>query len=168
MDNSQRLRELLVKQRFLDGLSDEHCQRLASIGRVVGFRAGTEIFKEGGRADELYLLVTGRVELCMNIPARGCTPILTLEEGDLLGWSAALGSGEMTASALATTDVEAIGLPGGPLRLLCEQDHTIGFEFMRRVAAALSRRLVATRLQALDLFASPAEVGPAAGPGRGR
>jgi len=151
--DTQQLRLALGKMRFLAGLSDEDQQKLVQISQAVELPAGTEIFTEGTVSADLYLLLSGRVELCMSVPARGCVPILTLEEGDLLGWSAALGQGEMTATAVAVKDTQAIALSADKLQALCHQDHDIGYQVMRRVAIALSRRLVATRLQLLDMFA---------------
>ena len=157
--DTQRLRQELGKMRFFVGLSDEDQQQLVKISQFVEFAPGEEVFTEGTVATNLYLLLSGRVELCMNVPARGCLPILTLEEGDLLGWSAALDQGEMTATAVSIKPTQAIALSAEKLRELCQQQHDIGYEVMRRVALTLSRRLVATRLQVLDLFAdSPPSV----------
>ena len=36
---------------------------------------------------------------------------------------------------------------------LCAANHEFGFHLMQRLASSLSKRLVATRLQLLDLFA---------------
>ena len=153
--DKQHLEQVVSELQFLDGLSVGDQQKLAQISRLMDFSAGTQIFSEGSDTNELYLLRSGRVELCLNVAARGCVPILTLEEGDLLGWSAALGQGEMTTTAVAVKDTHAVGITADKLQVLCEQDHDIGYEIMRRVAVALSRRLVATRLQVLDVFADP-------------
>ena len=83
----------------------------------------------------------------------GGLPVLTLEAGDLLGWSGLVDSTQVTATAIAVQDTRAIALPADRLKALCQEDHDIGYEIMRRVAVALSRRLVATRLQLLDMFA---------------
>jgi CRP-like cAMP-binding protein len=162
---THQLRQILGEQRFLAGLSDEDQWKLAKIARSCDFAAGTEIFTEGSSTADLYIVRSGRVELCMNVPAQGCLPILTLEAGDLLGWSAALGKGEMTATATAVIDTQVIALGADELQQLCEDDHDIGYDIMRRVATALSRRLVATRLQVLDLFRQTMQHSPAIGTG---
>jgi len=151
--SKQQICQILRESRFSAGLSEAGVERIADAACLTDFPEGTTIFAEGTDTSQLYLLQSGRVELCMNVPTRGCLPILTLEEGDLLGWSAVLGEQEMTATAVAVTDTQAIALEADQLRELCAQDHDIGFEIMRRVAVALSRRLVAARLQVLDLFA---------------
>lgn len=162
METSQ-LRQILGELRFLAGLSDEDQGKLAEIARSCDFAAGTEIFAEGSTTADLYIVRSGRVELCMNVPAQGCLPILTLEAGDLLGWSAALGQDEMTSTAVAVIDTQVIALRADELQQLCEEDHDIGYDIMRRVAIALSRRLVATRLQVLDLFHESSQHSPAIG-----
>ena len=154
----QQLQKILNELRFSAGLSDEDQQKLAEISRAQDFPAGTIIFTEGSKPEDLYLLRSGRVELCMTVPARGCLPILTLETGDLVGWSVVVGHGEMTATAMAVEDTQVIAISAHKLRELCDQDHDIGYQIMRRVAVTLSQRLVATRLQALDLFADSSPI----------
>jgi len=46
----------------------------------------------------------------------------------------------------------AIAADGRQLLAICEQHPRFGYEFMKRAALALSRRLNATRLQLLDVY----------------
>ena len=146
-----KIQEAFREMRFTSGLSDEDAGKLGMISEWVEFPAATTIFAEGNQTDYLYLIANGRVELSMSIPEKGLLPILTLESGDLLGGSPALLQGEMTMTATAILDTEAVKVDANALRVLCESDHDIGYEVMRRVAMALMNRLVATRLQVLDV-----------------
>jgi CRP-like cAMP-binding protein len=116
------------------------------------YAPGTSIFEEGARHDELHVVVSGHVRLDMRVPGKGRIPILTAGPGDVLAWSAVIGDQVMTTSALAMEEVETTALAGSALRAACEADHELGYQVMRQLAGALSRRLVATRLQLLDLF----------------
>lgn len=98
----------------------------------------------------------------MNVPGRGAVRILTLGPGEMAGWSALLDQGKMTASAVAVQDSEVIVAAADKLRQLCETNHDFGYHLMRQMAAALSERLVATRLQLLDLFADAPPAPPRA------
>ncbi len=49
----------------------------------------------------------------------------------------------------------AVAISGLELRQLCNTDFEVGYHVMGQVASALSQRLLATRLQLLDLFAKP-------------
>ncbi|HAW27385.1 MAG TPA: hypothetical protein DCY03_04590, partial [Planctomycetaceae bacterium] len=53
-----------------------------------------------------------------------------------------------------------IAIDADALAEVCEQDHDIGYQIMRRVALALSQRLVASRLQVLDMYAVTDEAHP--------
>ena len=143
----------LAELRFSVGLSDEDVRKLAAISELVKFSAGKTIFTEGSKAEHIFLLRDGRVELRMCAPAQGCLTLLTVEGGDLLGWSPALTQGEMTATAVTIKDTHAIRIASDKLQALCEADHDIGYEMMRRIAISLSSRLTATRLQVMDMHA---------------
>ena len=60
--------------------------------------------------------------------------------------------GEMTATVAAVDDTQTIAINAAKLRALCDEDHDIGYQIMRLIAKALSQRLVASRLQVLDMF----------------
>ncbi len=147
--------DLLQKAHFASKLPAAVLERLAAIARVVEWNEGALIFREGDHRDDLYVLSSGHVTLEVNVPGRGLTRILTVRSGELLAWSALLGDGRMTTSAIATEPTQAIAISGRELRQLCEADHEVGYHVMGQVASALSQRLLATRLQLLDLFAKP-------------
>ena len=140
-------------------------ERLVSLATIQQVRSGTVLFREGQTADCIAVIASGSVLLEMSVPARGAVRLLTLARGDLLGWSAVLGGGAVTATAIAQSDVRLVRFEGGELASLCEQDHEVGFHVMRRLAWALSRRLTATRLQLLDLYSPVAPVLPEASSG---
>jgi CRP-like cAMP-binding protein len=69
----------------------------------------------------------------------------------------------MTASALALEATQVVSIDADELLALCEQNHTLGYQVMRRMSHSLANRLIATRLQLLDLFADspvPSPPGP--------
>ena len=155
--NQLELLEGMRTLRFSAEFNDATARKLADVLSPQQYAAGKVIFEEGAANPWLYLIVEGEVALEMCIPARGCTRILTLGPGDLLAWSSVLGGARMTAGAHALTDVRVLVASAQAILNLCAADHTFGFEFFQGVAAALSKRLVATRLQLLDLYGdSPA------------
>lgn len=151
--NKQKILQVLRDLRFSADLSEEDLDKLAEIAELDEFAAGTTIFSEGSKAPHIFLLRNGRVELRMCAPAKGCLTLLTLEGGDLLGWSPTLLQREMTTTAVAVEKTQVIRIAADELRSLCDADHDIGYEMMRRIAVALSNRLVATRLQVMDVHA---------------
>lgn len=157
MDTSQ-LKYILEELHFSAGMPREVLEQLAGESTVQQVPAGTVVFREGSPNQNLYLIRNGRLALEMNVPGRGPVPILTLGPGEMVGWSALLNQGKMTASALAVQETEVVVAAAQQLHQLCEANHDFGYHLMRQMADALSQRLVATRLQLLDLFADAASV----------
>lgn len=155
LDETQ-LRYLLEELRFTQDLPSDVLQQLADEVRMIRVPSGATLFREGSPCETIYLIVSGHFVLGMNVPGRGTVPILTVGKGEMFGWSSLLRTGRMTTNAVATEDTTCLVARGAKLAELCEANHTFGYYLMRRMAAAISDRLVATRLQLLDMFADPA------------
>jgi CRP-like cAMP-binding protein len=80
--------------------------------------------------------------------------ILTVEEGDLLGWSALVPPHRATSEAIAVEPVRLLSFNGADLRAALRADHALAASVYPRVLQAVARRLSATRLQLLDLFSA--------------
>ncbi|HET6884377.1 MAG TPA: Crp/Fnr family transcriptional regulator [Pirellulales bacterium] len=147
--------DLLRGLGFSGQVPREMLEELAAVSAVVNFPAGAAMFHEDVENHFLYLVERGRVGLDMHVPGRGRVRILSVGSGDILAWSALLAKGLMTVSAVALEDTQAIAVSGPTLSKCCETNHELGYQVMRRMAEALSHRLIATRLQLLDLFGEP-------------
>jgi CRP/FNR family transcriptional regulator, cyclic AMP receptor protein len=147
------LTQVLGTLHFSETLPDRVLERLAQLATVRGFPSDAVLFREGARNEQLMIIASGRVALDMHVPGRGDVRILSLGPGDMVAWSALLGSGQMTASAVALEDTQLICMPGVEVLAICQADSAIGYHLMSKVGHALGNRLVATRLQLLDLFA---------------
>ncbi len=137
---------------FLRGLSEGQLFEIAALSQVEVFPSGHAIFREGAEATDAYLVSQGSVSLEVCGPGTGCRRIMTICAGELLGWSPLLEQGRLTATARALAPTTAIRLPAAPVLALCQRDSQLGFELMRRIALAMSKRLSAARLQLLDIF----------------
>ena len=138
---------------FGAGLSPEAVARLAGAASIRDVEPGTELTREGQVTDALSIVLAGRVALRMLVPERGMVTILTVEPGDIVGWSAIVPPHRGTATAIAIEPVRLLELPGDRLRALLRSDHALAASVYPRVLQAVSRRLSATRMQLLDLFA---------------
>jgi CRP/FNR family transcriptional regulator, cyclic AMP receptor protein len=148
----------LQKIPWFRELKEEHLKKIADMAFVHRFKAGEIFFREGDPQGNIYFVIEGRVALDMFIPHRGKVRFYTAEQGDLVGWSSVTPSiHQRTAGAVAVIDTVAIGMDAAKLNELCEEDHDLGFLFMRRLANDVANRLLVTRLQLMDIFAKPAE-----------
>lgn len=157
--------DLIADSEFLQAVPTELHPQLEQLAREHRYSPGTPLFMEGTQHNDFHVIATGHARLDMQVPRRGRVPILTAGPGDILAWSALLGDGVMTSSAVAMGPVQTVAFSGEALRQLCESQHEIGYHVMRQLSRSLSRRLVATRLQLLDLFAdhAPLDLTPAIG-----
>jgi CRP-like cAMP-binding protein len=144
--------DLLKTVRLLQAIPERLLAKLVPMATVERAAANRVLFTEGTLCDRIYFVVDGLVALDMHVPRRDPTRILTVGPGEVLAWSALLSDQRMTASATVLEDTRLVALAAQPLRQLCDADHEIGFVLMRAIALALSQRLLATRLQLLDLF----------------
>lgn len=142
-----------LNSEFLQGIPAQHMPLLSEMMRERDFPPGAVLFSEGSFQADFLLVVAGHVRLDMAVPQRGRIPLLTVGPGDVLAWSALLAQGRMTATATALEPVRTAAIEGEKLRSLCELQPDIGYHLMKQLAVALSRRLLATRLQLLDVFA---------------
>jgi CRP-like cAMP-binding protein len=144
------LERLLAQHPFLAGLDRRHLAQLARLASPKSFHALQKIFDEGDAANELYLICKGKVAIETVLLGCDAIQIQTLGEGEVLGWSWLLPPYRWHYSARATEPTQVIALDGATLRKLCEQDHDLGYEMMRRFALVIVQRLAATRARFLN------------------
>ena len=99
---------------------------------------------------DAYFIVDGRVSLAI-CDASGCRQISVLGGGELFGWSPIVGRSRLFDTARAETAVQALAFDADELMNYCKHHPEFGFEFMRRAAAVLAERLVATRQQLVEM-----------------
>lgn len=158
--DTQTMANVLGKLQFSAALPEQAIQNIAALAELRGIAANTLLFREGAQNDQLMIITIGRVALDMQVPGRGEVRIMSLGPGDIVAWSALIGGGRMTTSAVAMEDTQLVVVRASDALALCESEPAFGYHLMRQVAHALANRLVATRLQLLDLFADSVPVGP--------
>jgi len=87
--------DILKRFKFFHGFSDEQIKKLADIAAEESYRAGSQLWKKGDPAQNLYLLEGGKIILVMDTymdtartPMQVTVDIVT--KGDAMGWSAVI------------------------------------------------------------------------------
>lgn len=150
----KELDTLLAEHPFLQEMPPRYHALLADCATNVRFPPEAYLIQEGRPADCFYLLRRGRVAVEVHRAVSSPIPVQTLDGGDILGWSWLIPPHLWRFDARALDQVTAIRLDGVCLREKCERDHELGYEFLKRFAAVMTRRLEATRIQLLDLYAA--------------
>jgi CRP-like cAMP-binding protein len=83
---------------------------------------------------------------------RGPLTLLTLGEGEILGWSWLFPSHRYKFSARTLEPTRAFAIDGQCLRAKAEQDHDLGYDLLNRWAPVVERALEATRLQLINVY----------------
>jgi CRP/FNR family transcriptional regulator, cyclic AMP receptor protein len=148
----ETLQGMLANHPFARGLNDRHLELLVGCASNIRFQAGQLVFREGEEANQFYLIREGKVAVELFASERGPINILTLGEGEVLGWSWLVPPYRWTFDAHAIESTRAIALDGKCLREKSERNHDLGYELLKRITVTMEERLQATRLQLLNVY----------------
>lgn len=137
----------------LDRLSPPVHARLAELTRPIAYDAGAVVLREGTDTPFLGAILEGRVALRFRIPERGDRlTIVTVEPGELLGWSAVVPPYRATVDAVATEPTRLLAIDAAALRERLAVDRELAAELLPLVLESVSDRLTASWQQLLDMF----------------
>jgi small-conductance mechanosensitive channel/CRP-like cAMP-binding protein len=149
---------LLAGVEFLEALTSDQLERLASESRSVPYPVGGAVVLQGDEGDSLFLVATGRVEVSVRAPGGGPERNLaTLGPGDYFGEMSLLTGAPRSATIRAVEETSLVILRKEALRPLLVADPTV----LERLSKTLARRQ-AERDDAINRAAAPEEEGPGA------
>lgn len=144
--------ELMRRYPFFAFMAHLHQQEVAMISDEVDVPANTILFAIEDKADALYLLLSGSIDLHYvvvdeNLPAlRKDFMIGTINPGEVLGISAMIEPYVLTSTAVTTQPSTVLKIDAIALRDLCEQDHDLAYGLQKQLARTTKERLHATRV----------------------
>jgi CRP/FNR family transcriptional regulator, cyclic AMP receptor protein len=148
----ENLERILVDHPFFQGMPKEHLDLIVGCASNVRIEAGQFVLREGEEANHFYLIRHGKVSLEVYAPGRKPLTILTLGEGEVLGWSWLVPPYRWRFDARALEMTRAIALDGKCLREKCDKDHDLGYELIKRFSVIMVEHLQATRFQLLNVY----------------
>lgn len=148
----ENLKSVLAEHPFLSGMNEAQLELLVGCASNVVFKAGEFVFREGEAADKFYVIRHGKVLIETHVPQKGTIIIRSREAGEILGWSWLVPPYRWHFDARAVELTRAIAFDGKCLRGKCENDHSLGYEIMKRFTLVIAERLEATRLQLMDIY----------------
>jgi len=153
---TETLRPILATIPLFDGMKPEHLDLIVGCAANVRFAPGEFAARQGEAADRFFIVRKGRLALQVHGPGRGELTLLTVGDGEVLGWSWLVPPYKWHFDARSLTDTRALALDGRCLRGKFENDHELGYEMMTRFAQLMTQRLEAASLQLLDLYGTNA------------
>jgi CRP-like cAMP-binding protein len=127
---------------------------IAGCARNVRVKPNEYLFREDQRADTLYLLRRGRINLDCHVPGRGRVTLESLSAPEALGATALLAPYVWHLNARATTPVLAFALDGRCLRRKVSDDPAFGCALLSMLLRDVHGRLTHARLAQLDVYQS--------------
>ena len=141
---------ILEAQPFFRGMNARQLELLAENSMIAEFKADERILCENGPANRFYLILEGRVEVESPMLGGEAIHLQTLGAGDVLGWSWLFPPYLWRFDARAVNPTKAIFFYGTRLRELCEENHDLGYELMKRVSEIFIKRLQAARRELVE------------------
>jgi CRP/FNR family cyclic AMP-dependent transcriptional regulator len=149
---AENLERVLGAHPFFEGMGERYFELFVDCASSVRFAAGEIIFREGGEANQFYVIREGKVAVEISTPERGPVTIQSLGEGEVLGWAWMMPPYRWHFDARAVEATQAIALDGKCLRERSESDHDLGFQLMKRAAQVMEERFRAARSQLLEVY----------------
>lgn len=145
--------ELLRRYPFFSFLSADQLREIAMITDEVEMAADSILFETGEKADTLYLLLSGLVELHFVVidehepELRKDFLVGVVNPGEILGVSAVIEPYVLTATAVVVEESSLLQIAANSLRDLLERDEQLALVFLKQVNKATMARLQTTRIQ---------------------
>ena len=144
-------KEILASHPFTSGLEPKQLDLLLSCSRDRIYGTGGFLCREGEPADSFFLIWEGRASLEAHVVRHGGLRIETVHPGEVLGWSWMVPPRRWRLDARAIEPVRVVVIDAPALRKICEQDHELGFQVLKRLAQVVGHRLTRTRNRLIDL-----------------
>lgn len=139
--------EVLRRFPYFAGVAESSLREVAMIAQEEQVAGGDAIFHEGDKADQLYIIVDGEVDIRYTLGSGELRTVDTLVPGELIMWSALVEPYRSTAVAVARNDTTMVAIDGEKLRDLCESDHDLGYRMLICITKLLAARLEGARVQ---------------------
>ena len=121
-------------------VSDAMLRKIAALGWQVSHAQGAVLYDAGDKADDIYIIVSGKVEHALEPGVNARRPVQTLGPGDVFGWAALLEQyPARLAKAVCLEPTEIIRINGDELLRLLESDPDSGDVVMSRFATMITR-----------------------------
>jgi CRP/FNR family cyclic AMP-dependent transcriptional regulator len=145
----QAVENVIADHPFLRHLKPRHLRVLTDNAMRMHYEEGQLIFREGEPANRFYMIEQGHVSLESYRPDELSLAIQKIGPGEVLGWSWLFQPCYWHFDARILEPTTATFLYGARLRELCEEDHDLGYELMKRMTQVVIQRLQATRMELL-------------------
>lgn len=138
--------DILGRFDLFTDLPDQTLSEIARMASEEVHPEGTTLFAEDTSAENLYLILDGKVSLEKIVqlgrtgtPRRAVTS--AVGPGRTIGWSSLVAPYEYTSSGICLEETKVLSIPGAKLRALITEQPEIGSIICQRVASIIRQRM---------------------------
>jgi CRP/FNR family transcriptional regulator, cyclic AMP receptor protein len=131
----------------------DYMDLLAPLFETYVCPSGTVVLRQGKPADYLYLIIGGTAKISYKPYDGSSITLAHVENGELFGWSAAVGSKYYTSSVIALEPLETVRARGSDLRKFCVENPEAGKDLLAHLANSVSWRWPNTNEQVMSILA---------------
>jgi CRP-like cAMP-binding protein len=144
--------EMLKGMNLFEFLKLEELEDIAALARVEEFKAGDYIFKEGDKAEKVYLVLEGRVAVEIEIGPNKKAVVYTETKGKMFGYPSLVKPHTFSTYARCMDQVKLVTIKAGDLvEKVFKNDCRRGYLVMNKLAEIIAVKLKETRMQLLSL-----------------
>ena len=141
---------------FFNAFSKDQLAGLAKVTETKTFKKGSEIYKEGDRANHIFIVTKGWVSLRKVDPERDLgIAFENREKGELFGTACFMKPQEYTLNAVCMEDSEVMAIDADKLFDLFQKDYQIGYLFLREIAKVYFERYKSVKRQLYEMVKAP-------------
>ena len=122
--------EILRRYPFFAAAHDDSLRELAMMCEEESIPSGTVMYREGDKADKLYILVEGEVDIQYTLGSGELRTVDTIVAGELMVWSALVEPYKSTAVVTTREHCRVIALNAVRLREFCRKDLVVANEML--------------------------------------
>ncbi len=141
---------------FFNAFSEDQLAELAKVTEIKAFAKGAEIYKEGDRANQIFMVTKGWVSLRKIDPERDIgISFENREKGELFGTACFMKPQEYTLNAICMEESEVLAMNADKLFDLFQEDYEIGYRFLKEVAKVYFERYKSVKRQLYEMVKAP-------------
>ena len=151
-DALQRLKQITLFKAISSNAA--YMEELTAICRTRRYKAGDTIIKEGEIGNEMFVALSGGVEILKRTRAGDNYTVVSLKAADnvFFGELALIDDDKRSATVLAATDSEFLVISKGDFLALGNSNPDVGLPITRAIAQIIAARLRKTTIDMLTIF----------------
>ncbi len=131
----------LKKNNILGYLDDDKLEKLLPLIELNKYQEMEVIFKEDELSKNFYMLKSGKVLLEQRISDLVTVTVGSVAPNDSFGWSSIIDEGLYSTNAICSEQSEVYVVSGEAIISLLEDDHSMGYQMMKKIMDILKERL---------------------------